>query len=189
MLTAAPPHPRGGQGQQRRAPSPMKPCRGLHLLELLHCGNPAPRGVVVFGVWGFYFEHLKRSVPRVSGITWDLGGWSAGGTQRDHPPPSLARFPMRPVGARRHRRRNHPWNRIFFLFFFPPHTGNQRSVSGHSAGRGWRGRSLPSLPVCVPCLSVAAAASLECRFLTGCTVQGMSTEGLRRGPHQPDLRV
>lgn len=63
--------------------------------------------------------------------------------------PSLAQFPAWPAGGAPSPAPKPSLEQDFFLFFFFPTPTEIREVfQGTALGGGWRGRSLPSLPVC-----------------------------------------
>lgn len=107
------------------------------------------------GFWGFFLA-FEEPVPRISGSQGLrirlFGRWDAEGPQ---PRPSRgSRHGQQ--GARPHRRRNHPWNRIFF--FFPPPPKSEKCFRAQLWERGG-GEEVSCRSRCVPCLPVAAAAS------------------------------
>ena len=92
--------------------------------------------------------------------------------------PSLARFPAWPAGGAPAPAPKPSLEQDFF--FSHPHR-NQRSVSGHSAGRGVEGKKSPVAPG-VSLASQSQPPPAQCRFTTGCTgVQEMSTGGCKAG--------
>lgn len=170
-----PPQRRAGSAAQ--APSPVKRAEPPAPWERLPPWNPAPGGGWSLGFGGFFLA-FEEPVPRISGSQGLrirlFGRWDAEGPQ---PRPSRgSRHGQQ--GARPHRRRNHPWNTIFF--FSHPHR-NQRNVSGHSSGRGVEGKKSPVAPG-VSLASQSQPPPAQCRFTTGCAgVQEMSTAGCKAG--------
>lgn len=100
---------------------------------------------MVFGVLGvFIFEHLRESVPRVSGLR---GTWEAG-LQVERKGTTSLRFPARPAEGGAPAPAPKPsLEQDFFSFFFPPPTEIREVFQGTALG-GVEGKKSPVAPVC-----------------------------------------